>query len=135
MPVRVVLDTNILVSACWKTGGLEEQLIDLVIRGEIVACVTEDVLAEYREVLLRPKFASLRETVDAKLAALEAVWLRVGPAERLQLAADDDDNRFLECAAASGASFLITGNLRHFPPELGDCRVVNARMFFDPAQC
>ena len=131
MPVRVVLDTNILVSACWKAGSLEERLLDMAIRGEIVACVTDEVLAEYRDVLRRPKFTLIRETADAKLAALEAACLRVAPGERLHLSTDDDDNRFLECAAASGASFLVTGNLRDYPPKLGACRVMNARMFFD----
>jgi putative PIN family toxin of toxin-antitoxin system len=103
----------------------------MAIRGEVVACVTDEVLAEYRDVLRRPKFSSIRETAEVKLAALEAACLHVSPGERLQLATDDDDNRFLECAVASGASFLVTGNLRDYPSDAGSCRVMNARMFFD----
>ena len=129
MPVRVVLDTNILVSACWKAGSLEERLLDMAIRGEIAACATDEVLAEYRDVLRRPKFSSIRETAEVKLAALEAACLHVSPGERLQLATDDDDNRFLECALAAGARFLVTGNLRHFPETFGFTRIVNAREF------
>jgi putative PIN family toxin of toxin-antitoxin system len=129
MAIRVVLDTNVLVSACWKTDGLEAQVTGMAIRGEVEACATDAVLAEYREVLQRPKFASIRELAAEKLKAIEAACAHVDSTEPLQLATDEDDNRFLECAVAAGAQYLITGNLRHYPAEAGSCRVVNARMF------
>ena len=57
--VRVVLDTNILVSACWKPEGLEAQVVDLAIAGKIIACVSAEILAEYRDVLSRRKLVSV----------------------------------------------------------------------------
>ena len=48
---------------------------------------------------------------------------------------DDDDNRFLECAAAAGAEYLITGNLKHYPTTWNSCRVVNARGRFSQGVC
>jgi putative PIN family toxin of toxin-antitoxin system len=59
--VRVVLDTNILVSACWKPGGLEARVVSMAITGEITACVSAEILAEYRDVFSRPKLAAVND--------------------------------------------------------------------------
>ncbi len=127
--MRVVLDTNILISACWTPGGLESQTVQLAFTGGITACVSPAVWAEYRDVLFRDKFASLRGKADDLLAKLEACAVQVTPQETLSAASDEDDNRFLECAAAAGAEYLITGNLKHYPAVWGSTRIVNARGF------
>jgi predicted nucleic acid-binding protein len=57
--------------------------------------------------------------------------LLVTPVETLTVSRDEPDNRFLECAEAAKADFLITGNLRHFPKEWKGTRVVTARQFAD----
>jgi uncharacterized protein len=103
----------------------------MAIAGELIACVSTPVLAEYRDVLFRAKFTSLHERATAVLADLERSALRVDPVETVQAASDDDDNRFLECAAAAQAEYLITGNLRHYPAAWAAARIVNARGFFD----
>jgi putative PIN family toxin of toxin-antitoxin system len=128
-PIRVVLDTNILLSACLKPRGNEAQVIALALRGEIVPCVSPAIEAEYRDVLFRPKFAAMQEQAARLLAALEPRFFRVDPQFQLALATDEDDNRFLECAQASAAAFLITGNLRHYPAVSGATAIVNARIF------
>ena len=128
--MRVVLDTNILISACWTPGGLEAQLISMVSQGELVAFVSTAVLAEYREVLFRPKFTALRVSADDLLRMLSTQALVITTAGTLSIASDEDDNRFLECAVAAGAQYLITGNLRHYPPQYGVTKIVNARQFF-----
>ena len=46
-------------------------------------------------------------------------------------ALDPDDNRFLECSEAAHAEFLITGNLKHYPKEYKNTRIVNARQFLE----
>ncbi len=131
--MRVVLDTNILVSACWKPGGLEAQVTDLAIAGQITACVSPDVLAEYRDVMSRRKLAPVSDRAGQLLAALERVAVSVESNTQIAASIDDDDNRFLECATAAGADYVITGNLRHYPRELtgphGAIRIVNARTF------
>jgi uncharacterized protein len=129
--VRVVLDTNVLISACLKPGGLEARVAGMAAAGEVVACVTDEILAEYRDVLGRDKFRAWREASEALLSALALCTVHVVGGEPVQASHDDDDNRFLECAAASGAAFLITGNLRHYPAAWGCTQVVNARGFFD----
>lgn len=131
--MRVVLDTNILVSACWKPDGLEAQVANLAITGPITACVSRQILAEYRDVLARKKLASVTSRAHEMLAALERIALPFESTAPITESIDDDDNRFLECAVAANADYVITGNLRHYPPELiashGTIRIVNARTF------
>ena len=127
--MRVVLDTNVLISACWSPGGREAELVRMAVARELIWCVTEEVLAEYREVAARPKFASRRASFDHVLAALPAAE-RVPPGARANAATDPDDNRLLECAAGARADWLITGNLRHFPSHWQGTRIGNARQFF-----
>jgi putative PIN family toxin of toxin-antitoxin system len=130
--MRVVLDTNILVSACWKPGGLESEVVGLAIAGNITPCVSSEILAEYRDVLSRPKLASGGRAPEV-LAAIENTALLVEATQRVKASTDDDDNRFLECAVAAGAQYIVTGNLRHYPavwPATGQgTQVVNARAF------
>ena len=124
----VVLDTNILVSACWTSDGLEAQVVDLAATGRITPCVSAEIRAEYREVLSRPKLAAGGRALKL-LAALEKTELCVETSHTVNISIDDDDNRFLECASAANAEYLITGNLRHYPENWGPTRIVNARSF------
>jgi putative PIN family toxin of toxin-antitoxin system len=127
--VTVVLDTNVLVSACWTPGGLEERVLRMVLDGRLQIAVTAPVWEEYRDVLSRPKLASIHEKAAALLSRLESMAIRVASGPRLSAAGDEDDNRFLECAVAAGATFLITGNLKHYPAGWTRPRIVNARQF------
>jgi uncharacterized protein len=101
------------------------------ISGRVTACVSAVVLDEYRDVLFRPKFAAFRDLARLTLNAFERSAELVHPVRTLHVSSDEDDNRFLECAAAAEAEFLVSGNLRHYPPAWGDTRIVNARGFFE----
>ena len=127
--VRVVLDTNVLISGLWTPDGLEAQVVKLAMEGRIALCCSREIWAEYRDVLSRDKFLALRERAADLLDGLErrAVWVAGG--ERVSVASDEDDNRFLECAMAAGAACLVTGNQKHYPAEWGATKVVNAREF------
>jgi putative PIN family toxin of toxin-antitoxin system len=127
--MTVVLDTNILVSACWTPGGLEDRVVQMVLAGKLKIAVTPPVWVEYTEVLARRKLAALREKSAHLLARLDALALRVEPGPRVTAAGDEDDNRLLECAIAGSATFLITGNLRDYPAGWLPARIVNARQF------
>jgi uncharacterized protein len=134
---RVVLDTNVVVSALLKRGGLPDQVLRLALAEKLQLCVSQAVLTEYARVLPRPRFALRPEEVTTTLAKIRAVGFMVHPTKTLAIAPHEPDNRFLECADASGADFLITGNLRHFPRSHKATLIVNARQLFallDPEQ-
>lgn len=127
--VRVVIDTNILISAVLKPQGLEAGIVQRILTGELTAFVTPQIREEYEEVFARRKFAAIREASRNLLDALEARSHLTAPTP-VDIPLDDPDDRiFLECAHAATADFLITGNLRHYPPVFGATRVVNARAF------
>ena len=127
----VVLDTNVLVSACWTSGGLEDRVVQMALAGEFQIAITTPVWEEYAEVLARRKMTAIREKSLALLARLEAIALRVESDLPVSDARDYDDNRFLECALASDATFLVTGNLKDYPAHWSPSHVVNARQFLE----
>ena len=132
--MRVVLDTNVLFSACWKPDGLEALVVGLALSGKITACVTAEIRTEYHDVLSRKKLAAVNVRAVEILAALDRTALTVETTERVNASTDEDDNRFLECAQAAGAAYLITGNLRHYPAIWGKTHILNARTFLERTQ-
>ena len=125
--IRIVSDTNIAVSAAIKPKGAEAQVLDAVADGRLLLCVSEAILAEYEEVLRRPKLRLDPERVRRVLDLVRSGSLLVRPVETLAVSPDEPDNRFLECADAAKADYLVTGNLRHFPRAWKTTRVVTAR--------
>jgi uncharacterized protein len=125
--IRVVLDTNIVVSAHLKGEGYERHALDLALAGKLQLAVSESILAEYAGVLSRPKFAIPRRQLAKSLRLIRASARIVRPHHQLMVTRDPADNRFLECAETSRADYLVTGNKRHFPKNWRLTLVVNAR--------
>jgi putative PIN family toxin of toxin-antitoxin system len=125
--VRVVLDTNVIVSAHLNHEGYERHVLDLALTGKIALAVSEKILAEYEGVLRRAKFSIPRRYVSQSMRLLRASAKLVNPRRNVAAAHDPDDNRFLECAEAARADYLVTGNKRHFPKHWRGTQVVNAR--------
>jgi putative PIN family toxin of toxin-antitoxin system len=129
--IRVVLDTNIIVSALLQPFGSPAQVFMLAVSGSIQLCVSGKVYAEYEEVLTRPRLQRPQHVVSAALRAIRdrSFWVR--PLEPIRICSDPDDNIFLECAQAARADYLVTGNLKHFPASLEDTRIVSPRALLD----
>ena len=85
------------------------------------------ILAEYEGVLRRPKFAIKPRQVSESIRLLRKAARIVSPHRKLAVTRDPAHNRFLECAEASKADYVVTGNKRHFPTEWRQAQVVNAR--------
>ena len=117
--VRVVLDTNVLVSALLKPDSTPELVISLIFEKRAILCVSGPIFTEYEEVLSREKFWSLDlKKVKRFLSRIKGQALWVVPKTPLDIIeTDPPDNRFLECAQEAKADFLITGNTRHFPSK------------------
>src|SRR6266852_6507845 len=110
IPLRLVIDTNMLVSAALKPDGLQRTVLVLALTKPARLYVTKAILAEYREVLARPEFR-IRKGLRQQLLQLVTNRAQlVKPARLIQVANDPDDDKFLECADASRADYLITGN-------------------------
>ena len=129
IPLRLVIDTNIVVSAALKPDGLQRTVLLLAITKSARLYVSHDVLAEYREVLTRPELKIRKGPRQQLLQLIKAHAYSVKPARPLQVTADPDDNKFLECADAARADYLVTGNARHFPKFWKKTKVITSREF------
>jgi putative PIN family toxin of toxin-antitoxin system len=129
IPLRLVLDTNIMVSAALKEYGLERTVLRLAITKPARLYVSVPILAEYRDVLFRREL-KIRRSVRLQLSQLIRTHSHiVTPSRRLTVTTDSDDNKFIECADAARADYLITGNQRHFPMFWKRTKVISSRDF------
>ena len=129
--IRVVIDTNIIVSALLQPLGPPAQVFLLALSGSIQLCITGDVYAEYEEVIRRPRFRREESVIIAALDSIREKGFWVRPTETVRACADPDDDIFLECAQAARAAYLVTGNTKHFPATWGETRIVAARQFLE----
>lgn len=129
--IRVVIDTNVVVSAALVRHGYPAAVLDLVVSGAIVPYVSTAILAEYAEVLARPRIKKGAERAGEITDAIGAAGILVEPTRKLAVCSDADDNVFVECAAEIGADFLITGNVADFPARYGVTRIAAPREFVE----
>jgi putative PIN family toxin of toxin-antitoxin system len=129
IPLRLVLDTNILVSAAIKPDGLQRTVLLLAMTKPARLYVTKAILAEYQEVLARREFKIRRGLRQQLLQLIKNRTQIVNPERALRVAKDPDDNKFLECADAARADYLITGNQRHFPRFWKKTKIITSREF------
>jgi len=95
--------------------------------GTVQLYVSKAVLAEYALVLPRPRLKLEPQEIAKALRELRQASTLVNPAFTLCVSRHEPDNRFLECAEAAGADYLVTGNTKHFPPHHKTTQIVNAR--------
>jgi putative PIN family toxin of toxin-antitoxin system len=110
--IGVILDTNALVSANLNSDGLEALVVSLGLNRKVQLYVFEPILAEYEQVLLYPRLKFSPQQVDKFMALLRRASVLVKPLHIVSESTNDADNRFLECAEAAGADFLVLGG--HF---------------------
>jgi uncharacterized protein len=138
--VRVVFDSNVYVSALAIPGGVARQALDAAMEGGFQLALSRPILAEVLGVLAR-KFARDPEEVSRAALFLSSLAELVAPTRRVQVLADEPDNRVLECAFAAGADLIVTGDremlslgawegievlsLRQFVDRLGSARGVH----------
>ena len=123
----VVLDTNVLVSANLNGEGLEAFVVSLALSRIVPYFVSGPILREYERVLRYPRLQFQPGDVTRFLGLVKKTSILVAPTHTVTACHHEPDNRFLECAEAAGADFMITGNKRHFPARWKSTRIVNAR--------
>lgn len=131
IPLRLVVDTNIVVSAALKPDGLQRTVLLLAITKPARLYISEAILAEYREVLARQRMNIRKGLQQQMLQLIRSHSHPVKPPRALQVTSDPDDNKFLECADAARADYLITGNQRHFPKFWKKTKVISSREFIN----
>ncbi|MCB9477897.1 MAG: putative toxin-antitoxin system toxin component, PIN family [Deltaproteobacteria bacterium] len=118
--IKVVLDTNVLISALLTPGGNAARIVQLIDNVGLVAVTSDELLAEFRRVRNYQKVVRLFERAGIEPEAVEEFVTRIAsesivivhPAIADGVHADPTDNKFLACAVAAEASFIISGD-RH----------------------
>lgn len=127
--MKVVFDTNILVSALVFPGGRGEAALLRIAGERDRLLLSRAILDELLGVLAR-KFARDPEELARVALLLSDLSIPVKPRRRLRVVKDDPDNRVLECAATGGADAIVTGDADLL--ELGEyhgIRIISLRAY------
>jgi putative PIN family toxin of toxin-antitoxin system len=115
--VRIVLDTNVLVSALWKPQGPPGVLVRGLADGRLQPVLSPVILAEYHEVLARRRFNFDQKRVSQILSFIQLIGVVVQGASSGRRLPDTTDLPFLDAALEAGAAYIVTGNFKDFPAE------------------
>lgn len=107
--LKVVLDTNVIISGFNFAGSKPAKILELVASGDIANCVSDHIIKETRDILIRKFFWTEEEAESAEF------WLKtfskvIKPQARISVIAHDPDNRILECTLEARADYIITGD-------------------------
>ncbi len=108
--MKVVVDTNVFVSALLKNRDPEAALLHILTSPDMTWVASLEILEEYRAVLSRPKFGLPQSLLDEWFAILAAEVVVVDPETEVPLPRDPTDAKFLSCALTAGAELLLTGD-------------------------
>ena len=132
---RIVIDTNVIISSLIQKSYPYTIINELFIDDKIEMCVSEELMAEYYEVLRRYKFARFHDffsRAEALLIEIETKATMFKPKISLQLISDTDDNMVLELADECIADFVITGNTTDFIfPTYKETKIVTPREYWE----
>jgi len=132
---KLILDTNIIVSALISSSIPTKILYELVLTKQVETCLSEEIFDEYVEVLNRDKFskfANFKTKAEVVLNRLREIATFYRTDRRVEVLTDTSDNKFLELAVASSADYLITGNTLDFTiSEFDYTGIVTPRAYWD----
>ena len=129
--MKIVLDTNVVVSALINPYGVSASILSLVFDEKIELCYDTRILIEYRDVLARPKFPFSQIEINGFLEYIREIGTYyLAPKINIKLK-DPEDLPFLEVAVVSGADFLVTGNTSHYPKKVKSTKIVTPKEFID----
>jgi putative PIN family toxin of toxin-antitoxin system len=115
--MKVVLDTNVLISGLINIEGIPAQIVNLLVNGRLNLLYDSRILKEYEEVLGRKKFGFNKSIVAPLLDYIknEGEYITAEPTSKAF--SDKDDKMFYEVAKTARAKYLVTGNKEHYPKE------------------
>jgi len=114
---KVVIDTNVIVSALIQRSYPYLIINQYIIEDKFQLCISDELMAEYYEVLARPKFAKFQDfyfRAESLMVDIETRAKKFIPSKKINIIKDTDDNKILELADECFADYIITGNTNDF---------------------
>jgi putative PIN family toxin of toxin-antitoxin system len=115
--MKIVLDTNIIVSAFINPKGTPGEIISLILAKKITICYDNKIFSEYMEILKNSKFNFDNILVDEFLDFIKENGEYIIAVPQKIKFSDEDDKMFYDVYKSSDAYYIITGNKKHFPNE------------------
>ena len=115
--IYAVIDTNVLVSALITHNSLSAtaKVVRLMLEGEFTPLYESCIIEEYQEVLHRAKFKLVPGVADALVSFIKEHGIETSRTAFQESMPDEDDRVFYEVSLSIEDSFLVTGNLKHYP--------------------
>ena len=113
---KVVIDTNIVISAAISPFGNPANILDMILDGEIQMYYSDGIMNEYIDVLSRPRLQIAANLQFYIIKGLTRMGICINQTVSTFPLPDESDRIFYDTAKDSGA-VLITGNTKHYPTE------------------
>jgi putative PIN family toxin of toxin-antitoxin system len=132
---KIVIDTNVIVSSLIQRSYPYKIIYELFVDDFFLLCVSDELMAEYYEVLARPKFARFADfssKAEILLADIETKAKKFVPKITLDFIKDKDDNMILELADECKADFIITGNTNDFTfSDYNQTKIISPKEYWE----
>ncbi len=132
---KIVIDTNVIVSSIIQKNYPYRIVYELFVNDKFLVCVSKELMAEYYQVLSRPKFSRFPDffkRAESLLADIETKGKIFTPNTKIDLISDKDDNMILELADKCLADFIITGNKNDFTfPTFKKTKIVSPKEYWE----
>ena len=115
--IYAIIDTNVLVSALLSrsSDAATVQVVGAIAEGSVCPLYNQEIIAEYEDVLRRPKFGFPPKAIDTILNTVLTIGLYADRVHSSEHFPDADDIVFYEVALSKEDAYLVTGNTKHFP--------------------
>lgn len=126
--MRIVIDTNVIVSALMNREGVPARILSSILEGKLCILFDDRIIKEYFDVLLKEKFGFNLKIIYEMIEQFKLTGEYVNALLSNIKFTDETDKKFYEVYKSGQAQYLITGNVKHFPKEAG---IVTPRDFLD----
>lgn len=115
--IYAVIDTNVFVSALLSqnSDAATVKVVEAISENGLCPLYNQEIIAEYKDVLRRPKFGFPPQSIEAILNIIQTIGVYADRVHSSEFFPDEDDIVFYEVAISKEDSYLVTGNTKHFP--------------------
>jgi putative PIN family toxin of toxin-antitoxin system len=115
--MKIVLDTNVIVSGLMNTNGIPAKILSLVLNGKAQLLYDDRIIFEYINVLSRNEFGFSLEIINGMIDYFKYTGEFINTEYLTIKFSDETDKKFYEVYKFGKAQYLVTGNIKHFPKE------------------